>query len=137
MGQNAPWHTWGNSGPLTIDGDAIQASGGRAQSEQLVQIEYHRPESWGFFFFVKLLEFDRPDIASPQILVNFDLLLGVGRSQSKVTNFAAFIFDVSTTDGIGSLKWAATVQQPEAVTGAGARQPCDRIVSQTLQCVAT
>lgn len=88
-----PWHLWGNSiivDPVTAnteDSTVADATG------QLIKASYKRPESWHWVFQSRILRAPGgPDdpIASVELDVFFDLIVGVGRSQTVLAGFEHF-----------------------------------------------
>jgi hypothetical protein len=77
---------WGNSQTIQVTstgGPHAEAFGG-----QLVRVVYKRPETWKFFF-----GFQMPYIATNaagKVIIDFDLTLGVGRSQMLIRSFESF-----------------------------------------------
>lgn len=72
QGGVAPWHMWGTSQILTLDGGDIQ-------SRQLAKINYKRPETWTMFFGAQVLSAASPN---PSLIleVTFEVMIGVGRT---------------------------------------------------------
>lgn len=96
--QVAPWRTWGNSANLRLfgQGPAVTSAG---QPNQLVNVEYDRPDTWSWLFSATL----RPDLNTffnidpgGSVRVGFDVTLGVGRSNLQVQNFATLDFSIAT-----------------------------------------
>ena len=70
----APWHMWGTSQRLVLDGGDIQ-------SRQLVKIAYKRPETWSMFFGAKVIAAANSGGAPTLNLeVDFEVIIGVGRT---------------------------------------------------------
>lgn len=69
----APWHMWGTSSKIQC-GNAVNTSA------QLAKINYKRPETWSFWFGVQLLNAEAAAPGVIEVLVSFDLIIGVGRS---------------------------------------------------------
>lgn len=82
-----PWHMWGNSQSIvveasTTDTDAPVATG------QLIKISYKRPETWHFLLAARII--NAPTVTldnNLEVTVNFDVISGVGRSQSQLPTF--------------------------------------------------
>lgn len=84
----APWHLWGTSVPVAppIQGTA---GGDFGKTGQLSRINYGRPENWRFLFGIEVL--NTPVGAyTLQLTVNFDLIIGVGRSHISIPRFYQF-----------------------------------------------
>lgn len=74
-----PWHMWGGSVEMTIDSVGLDPDHPSLNAQQVVRINYKRPETWSFFFGARLLG-STPTTGGVFIAVVFDLLLGTGRS---------------------------------------------------------
>lgn len=89
-GGQPPWHLWG--GEETITSAPSQLGLAPKVAGQLVNIEYGRPESWRWVFVTTLLDMPSPaagiggvDFISVQ--VNYNVTIGVGRSQVRMPGF--------------------------------------------------
>jgi hypothetical protein len=103
-GELAPWHMWGTSETMALSGTAAEFKG-----KQLVKINYARPENWRFFLAVQL---DTPLAALDTLEIDFDLIIGVGRSNVQILNFAVFTF--AGPVGSGTILWRTKDTSPEA-----------------------
>jgi len=82
QGGLAPWHMWGTSAVVTVPniGLAIAPS-----TQQLARINYKRPETWSFLFAAELLQ--APTVlVNLVVLVEFELIVGIGRSVLKISS---------------------------------------------------
>lgn len=105
-----PWHMWG--GLVNFNASTTSPAFTFTQEQQLCRVEYHRPESWRFLFFARLLSSDNH---SPAIFdVQFNIIPGVGRGSVNLKPFEEFKFSLP----IGPLtsgpveKWSTTVIGP-------------------------
>src|SRR5581483_2177539 len=70
----APWHMWG--GVAQVNASTLSPGLLYTTTGQLTRIEYKRPESWRFLFFVQVF---RSQLTNPSILqVDFTVQTGVG-----------------------------------------------------------
>jgi hypothetical protein len=120
-----PWHLWGSLQTIAIPGATPSQP-----TTQLAKIEYHRPDTWSFFFWANLPQL----ISNPTIDVRFDLTFGVGRSVVKVPGFALL------RAAFGTPAWTTGVPSTgvvDPITAAITSQLLDRIPAQDIQCQAT
>lgn len=106
-----PWHMWG--GLVNFNASTTTPAFTFTSEQQLCRVEYHRPESWRFLFFARLLSSDNHSPAT--FSVEFNIIPGVGRASVNLTPFERFIFKLP----IGPLppggqveKWSTTVIGP-------------------------
>src|SRR5438477_7647781 len=83
-----PWHLWGSSELVTIDGGAPGAI--PSFSQQLAQINYARPDSWRFVFQMILTDVGAGNPGAANFFLNWNLTLGLGRSVIRIPAFATF-----------------------------------------------
>lgn len=112
-----PWHMWGNSqiiGPIdaTASDEATVFTPG-----QLVKVSYKRPETWQWVFHAKIVNTSAaaPGVgATARITVHFDLILGVGRSQSILNDFDVFswVWAGLIPPPIDHVMWAMSARTP-------------------------
>lgn len=138
----SPWHMWGATETMVI------LNQGGFASHQLARVSYRRPDTWRFFFAVRVI--DAPTVGAgvaPLITVAFDLFLGVGRSVVEVrdgfaaiTGFANFNIGwaIAAAPPIGRLKWTTVVTTPPMidVPAAANAQVISEIPAQDIQCAA-
>jgi len=141
-----PWLLWGGS-------STVEISGAGAPSSQLARIEYHRPETWRFFFAAQLLDVDTPPLADVHFQVAFDILPGVGRANfdsSNKTNlltppqeltFCLMNFKVPAGfNPVGTIvtkRWTTSVRSPLLDDeDATSHFPIDTICAKNFQCQA-
>lgn len=116
-----PWHMWGSSQLVTI---ADVSDGTRFQtSQQLARINYARPETWSFFFAAELLQVPEPVAGNLLVIVQFELMIGVGRGMIKVSatengnnnGFVRFVWRYAsgaTPAMPAQMKWTTTARTP-------------------------
>lgn len=112
-----PWHMWGNS--ILFDPPGTE-SGYSAimSSQQLINVSYARPDSFGFLFEVRML--DSKSLVGPgpgsggEFDIKFSLSHGIGRSQVTIDEFEHFNF--TWGDGVSfprnRQKWSTSTQAP-------------------------
>lgn len=108
-----PWHMWGTTKVITLEATAPALAGGiwTSQTEQLVRIDYKRPENWRFFLIATVLAAP----AGLRSVANFILQGGVGRSfynltsRPNIVGWNSFIFD---TPSDGKQKWCTSIRTP-------------------------
>jgi len=83
-----PWHLWGSSETVEINGGAPGAIPSFAQ--QLAQIRYGRPDSWRFVFQMVLTDVGTGNPGAANFFLNWNLTLGLGRSVIRIPAFATF-----------------------------------------------
>ncbi len=105
-----PWHMWG--GLVNFNATTTTPGFTFTKTQQLCRVEYHRPESWRFLFFARLLGSENH---SPAIFqVDFSIIPGVGRGSLNLQPFETFKFKLP----IGPLpagaveKWSSSVVGP-------------------------
>ncbi len=104
----APWHMWGGAAQFsasTLSPGLLYTAQG-----QLARVEYKRPESWRFLFYVQVL---RSQLFNPSILqVDFTVQTGVGRSNLNLKPFETFKFSLAPGGHGAALKWSGEVNAP-------------------------
>jgi hypothetical protein len=141
-----PWHMWGSSQVVVVpdvsDGTVFQ------QSAQLARIDYHRPETWHFLLGAELVQCPTPVVPNLLVIVQFQLVAGVGRSQLTIpattngfnTGFARFVWKFAATPIIpAQVKWTTRVRTPILDEGPVTPEPgeeCDAFPAQSIQCNA-
>lgn len=141
---------WGSSELVVVD---AQGATEQRQGQQLVSIDYKRPETWSFLLFAQLLS-GTQNALDQDFEVFFTVTTGLGRAIASlgVPNIPAFITDsvfarmrwrvppfISPGTRPFSRKWTQrTVTPPlDDTIGAGSAVELDRFVAQTIQCEAT
>lgn len=105
FGGPPPWHMWGTSAVSNI---LIPLSGvSQNASLQLARVNYKRPESWNFLFYAELLA--TPAVQDTSIiLVDFDIMIGIGRSVVTLGRADSPAPEVGTSEntrGFARLRW--------------------------------
>lgn len=93
-----PWHMWGNSQLVTLVGGAFGS--GTANTVQLIKTAYKRPETWHWLLVGKILT--GPEVVNPQIAgiqIDFDLIVGIGRSVVQMPSVESFSWAWDDTSG--------------------------------------
>lgn len=110
----APWHMWGNTLSVSVPYSVAILN---VASQQVVRLNYARPESFHFLFVAQLASFPEP-VDTRQLRVFWDLTIGLGRSRSTLTNFETFIFNApGPGNPTGQMKWSTEVVSPLRVDG--------------------
>src|SRR5215471_1599563 len=99
---------WGDSQVVEIV--SVAAGLQRAATAQIARVNYARPETWRFLFAAKIIDRSATIDAGAQLIVNWNMQIGVGRSRVEMLPFAQFIW--SPIGGIGSQKFASRVRTP-------------------------
>lgn len=148
--KNEPWHLWGQTKTIEL----LSTGAPTISNQQLARVDYHRPETWSFFFGVNLLDVSGPPLADVDFSVSIDVLPGVGLTFFDTFNsaplftppadltFAFFRFHLPAGSlPIGNIvtrRWTTSTRSPLLddldVTS---RLPIDRVVAQNLQCKAS
>lgn len=131
-----PWHLWGSTQSAKIIGIGTPIDPAGVTTPQIVNIDYHYPIAWNFFLSARVSQFTN---SPAQLQVQFDLQIGVGRSNTLIENF----WRIFWRGGFGldnALRWTTQVQAPPS-DDLPPPQPttppeptfCDQIVAQSLQ----
>lgn len=138
----APWHMWGTAESISsISGGAVQNR--PVGTGQLARVSYGRPDTWDFLFGVVAGE-ARGAGGAPMpagtLRIDFDLIVGLGRSQISMPSFAVFRFTwLAAQFPSGGTKWTSTVRSP-VLDDSAAVQPdsvlLDHFVAEDIQCSA-
>jgi hypothetical protein len=115
-----PWHMWGSTQSGTLVGIPVAAS--TFTSGQLVRVNYSRPDTWSFLLWVKFFNaFADSPVA---INIQFNLLVGIGRSVVNVTPFKVFQFTpgqltAALINSGSAVNFATQIQAPTVNVAAG------------------
>lgn len=138
-----PWHLWGTEAEINIadvsDGTVFQ------QSQQLAKVSYKRPETWSFLFLAKLLKAPTPSAGNLLVIVEYDLIVGVGRSVGNIASsnnglnvgFCRFVWSFGAAPVFpAQIKWTTTVRTPVLDEGAVTPQTeaITHFPAQDIQC---
>lgn len=109
-----PWHMWGNSQVVRVNAETTDTPA-PVGSGQLVKVSYKRPESWHFLLAARII--DAPTVTLENelvVTVIFDIISGVGRSQSQLPTFERFTWGwiQNQTPPREKLLWTQQVQTP-------------------------
>jgi len=118
---------WGSVQTVNVESDVVQFS----QTSQLAQISYGRPDTWEFFFKVKMLTVVGSSAGST-MTVDFNLTFGVGRASTKVSPFARFIFTPAEISAL-TTKVCTRVETAKIAAADVGPNLIDHIVAETIQ----
>lgn len=142
-----PWHMWGTSAVVTVPHPSSSLTQFQ-QTQQLARVNYARPDSWTFFFGARLLSGPAGVGSGVDLIVDFDLILGLGRSvwnwPSSIPGepgFARLVkhWAAATPAPVGALIWTTAVQSPLDDRNPAAPviiTPLDCFPAQDIQCSA-
>ncbi len=122
-----PWHMWGSVQTVNVESDIVQFS----QTSQLAQVSYRRPDTWEFFFKVKVLQINGSSAGST-MTVDFNLTFGVGRASTKLAPFARFVFTPAELSAL-SQKFCTRIEVPKIAAADVGPNIIDHIVAETIQ----
>jgi hypothetical protein len=122
----APWSMWGQAEYVPLNGTTVSRA-----SPQLARINYRRPETWSFILWAQIVA----GTSAGNIVVDFDLVLGVGLINIPLPTFAHFVFNGPIVAPL--TKFVTAVLAPPADDAAPAtRQLIDKLAAQDIQCNA-
>jgi len=127
-----PWHLWGSSQSVTLSFQLASSA-----RQQLAQVRYGRPDNWQFMLAARLL--GGQSTAAVQVVVQYDLTIGVGRSVMTLPNWHHFTFNVPIGPIAPVQKWVSQVQPPivDDSKPAVITAPCSAITAETVIIEAT
>jgi len=139
----APWHMWGTS-------QRMQLNNSVNVSKQLAKVNYKRPETWSFFFGARLLSAEAVGVPSIEVIVVFDIIIGVGRTSFTTvppnnevgvgSGFAPFRFGVAIPfvgNAFSYRKWRTNGRGPATDDLTAASIPTiEYFPAQDIQCLA-
>lgn len=113
----APWKMWGGSTVLNpVSGGVVSTP---VSSGQSARVNFGRPDSWAFLFFVQLGNGlgpgGSPVTPNGNIQVSIDLQVGIGRSLVLLPDFARFVFQWAggyNANALGRFKWTCVTRTP-------------------------
>lgn len=105
-----PWHLWGHDLACIVQANA--AGSFAATSQQLVRVDYGRPETWFFIFAALFNQQDTTNVTSVDVF--FDLNLGTGRSVIVLPGFEHYTF---LTAQVGQQIYSTQVVSPKRNAG--------------------
>lgn len=116
-----PWHLWGNSQTARLEGGGFLATQFTSTS-QILKVSYRRPETFHWLFFAKLIKVDPipSGIQQAGIQIDFDVIVGIGRSNIIIPSFERYFWRWNDTFAGGNLpaapdfnkRYSSTVQAP-------------------------
>ena len=109
-----PWFMWGTTVDVATKISAIP-SPDNTVTQQIARVNYARPDTWSFFF--SALVTGSPPAADGVISIQvlWDLIIGVGRSQTSLPGFAFMLFNGNGVALANSHKWTSATRAPELV----------------------
>lgn len=121
MANLTPWHMWGTHKRVTIP-DSSSSALQYQTTTQLARVNYGRPENWRFLFGLEVLSAQDSNGNPAYIYADFDLIVGVGRSQmtlsqnidGKSPGFCRLCISYNGLPSlvVGRQKWAASTPSP-------------------------
>lgn len=132
-----PWHMWGSTQQLRIDGNVgLPFVPADAPSLQIANVAYGRPDTWEFIISAQLTSVVAPANVSP-IRVVFDLIVGLGRTTVNILQFATFEWSVAQqTSLLGITRMTSQVELPGENSTRVSPNLCDHLAAQTIVCNA-
>lgn len=107
-----PWLMWGSTqNPVFIPTGAPGVA--TPQGVQLARVDYGRPESWTFLLAAQVKQFTRDfGVVTADVLVDFDLTIGLGRSAYTLESFAQFAWTGILPNTGTALIWTTEARSP-------------------------
>src|SRR5688572_19009058 len=114
-----PWHMWGTSAQVRVPD--VSAGTNFQVTQQLARVNYKRPETWSFLLEAELLKVPAPVAGNMLVIVEFELIAGVGRSNIKIgatdngqnTGFARFGWTFAAAAILpAQVKWTTSTLTP-------------------------
>lgn len=93
-----PWHLWGGETVWESFGFSALTTLQLTPAQQLVNIDYGRPETWNFFFGCQFY-FPPGFVGVSDTICAFDLFFGVGRVNLKAEYFVRLGVDMANSVG--------------------------------------
>jgi hypothetical protein len=93
-----PWHLWGTQETVVAQ-SGVMFTPAVVASQQLTRVAYKRPDTWHWLFFARLLEGPSPGPGQgASLVINFDVTIGLGRSNVQLVGFETFSWSWGTGD---------------------------------------
>jgi hypothetical protein len=126
-----PWLLWGSTQTVSVQVNAQRI----VQAPQLANIDYHHPTTWRFLLVAKAAGFQGTP-PSTSVIVEFDLQVGVGRSNVYLGNFCQMELPAIDFTSLTYGQFCTAVDAPPAVpAGVPIRsQRIDLLPAQSIQC---
>lgn len=83
-----PWHQWGSTQNVEMIGAGGVSAPAPVRAQQLVRVEYHYPITWAFFLSAHITHSNMAVPLINAVIVDFDVNIGVGRSNVHLDPFA-------------------------------------------------
>lgn len=108
-----PWHMWGNSIDVPVNASFGGVFDAPVATGQLLKVAYKRPESWHWVFEARFVSVSRANAVAEtsNLAIEWDVILGHGRSQTKLAAFDRWQWLWGDTGGVqnapvGTVMWA-------------------------------
>jgi hypothetical protein len=127
-----PWLLWGSTQTLQV---AANANPPVVQAPQLANVDYHHPTTWRFMLVAKAAGYIGTAPAT-SVIVEFDVRLGVGRSNVYLGNFCQMELPAIDFTSLTYGQFCTAVDAPAPVpAGVPVRsQRIDVLPAQSIQC---
>lgn len=150
-----PWHMWGNSialQPFELLEVPEGTTSSIEQSGQLIKVAYKRPESWHWLFHARFISAVDggslgPGLETLFVNLEFDIIIGHGRSQVELRAFERFRWKwkvvAGTTPPFPPSMWSTSASTPnlnfvqpnvEIPVEPEVVRPIDQLVGEDIQC---
>jgi hypothetical protein len=128
-----PWHMWGSTSAVKVPCSllSIAQNAPTVVTQQLLQVNYGRPESWNFLCEAKLLECSIPNPQASNVSAFFELQLGLGRSTVIFPQFMQFQWNIATD--IGVQRYATSAPGPVRFAGDLTPNIIENFTAQAIQ----
>jgi hypothetical protein len=123
-----PWLMWGGDATITLNGVPLVSS--ISESQQLVRTSYNRPDTFTFLFGAQIGQSASPIPVA--VRVEFDVLIGLGRTSVTIPSFAVVEFSASEASTPGTFKWVQEVEAPPNTAGRVSPNLVSKIPAQVL-----
>lgn len=148
----APWHMWGSSQVLTVRSGAVGPANATVAAAQLARVQYHRPDTWRFMFWGRLMGGTMDPGVVTSVHALFDVMIGVGRTvfdtqkailgvPANFNAFAQFRWNVPVLTVPGAqnfnIKYLTRVRAPindDSNVAAGPYFEIDQFPAEDIQC---
>lgn len=121
---------WGTSESIGLQ--QLTAAQTTQSGPQLSRVRYNRPDTWNFLLYCRVDEAVGVGVGAGNFVdVQFDVMVGLGRSNVLIPGIVDFLIDLNTS--VRTLFWT-TQTQSQAVNGVVV--PCKSLPAQTIECSA-
>lgn len=104
-----PWHMWGNS--ITEELVTTSLLPFPKDTQQILRVSYGRPETWRLFFAAQIVDGDTA-VTGGDLIVDFTITIGVGRTSFELRNAPRFQFNWPNAVPIGTQIYSTTIDGP-------------------------